>query len=104
MKLRPSVILAAAILMVLAVKAAVFVQLWQHPLLEPAGETDGAYYRHFAEMVAKGDLALSSKDSYFGQPPSAFFIAPLMALMLAIGVWPAWILGVINATVTRLFG
>jgi NADH-quinone oxidoreductase subunit M len=33
-----------------------------------------------------------------------FAIAPLMALMLAIGVWPAWILNVINATVVRLFG
>jgi NADH-quinone oxidoreductase subunit M len=31
-------------------------------------------------------------------------IAPLMVLMLAIGVWPAWILGVINTTVLRLFG
>jgi NADH-quinone oxidoreductase subunit M len=31
-------------------------------------------------------------------------IAPLMALMLWIGVWPAWILKVINQTVTRLFG
>ena len=31
-------------------------------------------------------------------------MAPLMALMLLIGVWPAWILSVINATVTRLFG
>jgi NADH-quinone oxidoreductase subunit M len=31
-------------------------------------------------------------------------IAPLMVLMLAIGVWPAWILDTINATVLRLFG
>jgi NADH-quinone oxidoreductase subunit M len=31
-------------------------------------------------------------------------IAPLMVLMLWIGVWPAWILNVINQTVTRLFG
>ena len=31
-------------------------------------------------------------------------MAPLMVLMLAIGVWPSWILGVINATVVRLFG
>jgi NADH-quinone oxidoreductase subunit M len=30
-------------------------------------------------------------------------IAPLMALMLAIGVWPAWILDVINKAVIRLF-
>ena len=28
-------------------------------------------------------------------------IAPLMALMLILGVWPAWLVGVINATVTR---
>lgn len=31
-------------------------------------------------------------------------IAPLMVLMLLIGVWPAWILDVINKTVLRLFG
>jgi NADH-quinone oxidoreductase subunit M len=31
-------------------------------------------------------------------------IAPLMVLMLWIGVWPAWILNVINQTVSRLFG
>jgi NADH-quinone oxidoreductase subunit M len=31
-------------------------------------------------------------------------IAPLMALMLALGVWPAWLVGVINEAVTRLLG
>ena len=31
-------------------------------------------------------------------------IAPLMILMLLIGVWPSWILTIINETVTRLFG
>jgi len=31
-------------------------------------------------------------------------IAPLMVLMLLIGVWPSWILNVINTTVLRLFG
>jgi NADH-quinone oxidoreductase subunit M len=31
-------------------------------------------------------------------------IAPLMVLMLVIGIWPAWIVSVINATVMRLFG
>jgi len=31
-------------------------------------------------------------------------VAPLLVLMLAIGVWPAWILEVINRTVVRLFG
>jgi NADH-quinone oxidoreductase subunit M len=31
-------------------------------------------------------------------------IAPLMVLMLVIGVWPSWIVRVINETVARLFG
>jgi NADH-quinone oxidoreductase subunit M len=31
-------------------------------------------------------------------------IAPLMLLMLLIGIWPSWILGVINNTILRLFG
>jgi len=31
-------------------------------------------------------------------------IAPLMVLMLWLGVWPAWLLGVINHAVTALFG
>jgi NADH-quinone oxidoreductase subunit M len=33
-----------------------------------------------------------------------FSIAPLMVLMLWIGVWPAWIVKVINQTVLRWFG
>jgi len=37
-------------------------------------------------------------------PREVLAIAPLMALMLWIGVWPAWIVGVINQTVLRLFG
>jgi NADH-quinone oxidoreductase subunit M len=31
-------------------------------------------------------------------------LAPLMALMLALGVWPAWLVNVINTTVTRWLG
>jgi NADH:ubiquinone oxidoreductase subunit 4 (subunit M) len=31
-------------------------------------------------------------------------VSPLMILMLAIGVWPGWILNMINASVTRLLG
>lgn len=33
-----------------------------------------------------------------------FVIAPLMVLMLWLGVWPAWLLSVINNTVTAIFG
>ncbi len=32
-----------------------------------------------------------------------FVMIPLMALMLAIGIWPAWILDVINKAVVALF-
>ena len=82
MKLRPSVILA--LLAVLAIKAAVLIQLGHHPLLEPAGELDGAYYRHFAEMVARGDVALTSQDSFLGLAPAPFMMAPLYIYFLAL--------------------
>src|SRR4051812_47670522 len=82
MKLRPSVILA--LLAVFAIKAAVLFQLGHHPLLEPTGEIDGAYYRHFGEMVSRGDLALTSRDSFLGQPPSAFMMAPLYIYFLGL--------------------
>jgi NADH-quinone oxidoreductase subunit M len=32
-----------------------------------------------------------------------FVIVPLMVLMLWIGIWPAWILEIINSTVSMLF-
>ena len=31
-------------------------------------------------------------------------LAPLVVLMLITGIWPNWILPIINQTVTRLFG
>ncbi len=37
-------------------------------------------------------------------PREVIAIAPLMVLMLLIGVWPMWLVDVINATVTRLLG
>ncbi len=82
MKLRLSVI--AALLAVLAIKLAVLLQLGHHPLLEPMGEIDGAYYRHFGEMVARGDIMLSSRDSFLGQPPAPFMIAPLYIYFLGL--------------------
>lgn len=82
MKLRPSVILA--LLAVLAIKVAVLFQLGHHPLLEPGGEIDGSYYRHFGEMVARGDIGLSSRDSFLGQPPAPFMMAPLYIYFLGL--------------------
>lgn len=31
-------------------------------------------------------------------------VAPLLAFMGFTGLWPAWILGLINETISRLFG
>jgi NADH:ubiquinone oxidoreductase subunit 4 (subunit M) len=31
-------------------------------------------------------------------------LAPLMVLMLAIGLYPFWLMGVINQSVTKLIG
>ena len=36
-------------------------------------------------------------------PREIFVIAPLMVMMLWIGVWPAWILNVINHAVSMIF-
>jgi NADH-quinone oxidoreductase subunit M len=35
-------------------------------------------------------------------PREVLAVAPLMALLIIIGVWPAWLVSVINATVARL--
>jgi NADH-quinone oxidoreductase subunit M len=35
-------------------------------------------------------------------PREVIAVAPLMALLVVVGVWPAWLVSVINATVTRL--
>jgi NADH-quinone oxidoreductase subunit M len=37
-------------------------------------------------------------------PREVIAVAPLMALLVVIGVWPAWLVSVINATVTRMLG
>lgn len=82
MKVRSSVVFA--LLLILAVKAAVLYQLGHHPLLDPVGELDGSYYRHLGEMVAGGDVTLSSADSFFGQQPPPFFLAPLYIYFLGL--------------------
>jgi NADH-quinone oxidoreductase subunit M len=48
------------------------------------------------EKWARHDMEINLRET--------LAIAPLMVLMLVIGVWPSWIVEVINATVLRLFG
>lgn len=81
MRTRSAALLALAI--VLALKLVVLASLGSHPLLEPAGELDGAYYRFFAEQVASGDVWLERPESFFGHPPPPFFVSPLYIYFLA---------------------
>jgi len=65
----------------------------------------GAYILKALHMVLQGPL----NEKWLGHKleinrREVLAIAPLMTLMLWIGVWPAWIVGVINKTVMRLFG
>ena len=56
------------------VKLVVLVQLWNHPLLQPHGELDTAYYVTLSQRVAsEGVLA----------PIGAFFVSPLYVYFLA---------------------
>ena len=64
----------------------------------------GAYILKAIKKVLHGPL----NEHWIGHlteinPREIFVMAPLMILMLWIGVWPNWILDVINRTVTMLF-
>jgi len=73
-----------ALAVVFSIKLGVLLSLGEHPLLVPGGDLDGAYYVHFAERVAGGDVWLQRPDSFFGQPPVPFFLAPLYIYVLAL--------------------
>jgi NADH-quinone oxidoreductase subunit M len=64
----------------------------------------GAYILKAIRFVLHGPL----NEHWVGHlseinPREVFVIVPLMILMLWIGIWPAWILDVINRAVTMLF-
>jgi NADH-quinone oxidoreductase subunit M len=65
----------------------------------------GAYILKGIKLTLHGPL----NEKWAGHPleigrREVIAIAPLMGLMFLIGVWPSWIVGVINQTVMRLFG
>jgi len=76
--------LVLALAGVFALKLVVLASLGSHPLLEPVGELDGAYYRFLAERVAGGDVWLTEPGSFFGRPAPAFFLSPLYIYFLAL--------------------
>jgi NADH-quinone oxidoreductase subunit M len=65
----------------------------------------GAYILKALKKVLHGPL--NEYWEHHGLPEINFrevvVMAPLMALILWIGVWPAWILNVINEAMKRLF-
>lgn len=65
----------------------------------------GAYILKALKMVLHGPMneSLAGHVSEIG-PREIFVIAPLMVLMLWIGVWPAWLLDLINRAVAMIFG
>jgi tetratricopeptide (TPR) repeat protein len=67
---RVALIAAAAVV----VKAVVLQQLWNHPLLQPQGELDTAYYVTLGRRVAS--------EGVFA-PTEAFFVSPLYVYFLA---------------------
>jgi NADH-quinone oxidoreductase subunit M len=65
----------------------------------------GAYILKGIKMVLHGPL----NEKWTGHPleinrREIIAMVPLMVFILIIGIWPSWILNVINPTITRLFG
>ncbi len=65
----------------------------------------GAYILKAILKVLHGPLNAKWHDHALEiAPREVVAMAPLLALMLALGVWPAWLVNVINEAVTRLLG
>ena len=64
----------------------------------------GAYLLKALKLVLHGPLNPEWKGIAEISTRERIVVFPLMALMLSIGLWPRWVLEVINATVTRLIG
>lgn len=70
---------ATVVATALAVKTAVLVQLGGHPLLQPLGELDSAFYVDLARRVADaGPLAVT--EPFFVSPLYVYFLAGIFAL------------------------
>jgi NADH-quinone oxidoreductase subunit M len=64
----------------------------------------GAYLLKALKLVLHGPLNPEWKGISEISTRERIVVFPLMVLMLSIGLWPRWVLEVINATVTRLIG
>lgn len=64
----------------------------------------GAYLLKALKLVLHGSLNPEWSEVPEISTRERLVVLPLMALMLSIGLWPRWVLEVINATVSRLAG
>jgi tetratricopeptide (TPR) repeat protein len=70
--------LVALLAAALAVKAVVLAQLHDHPLLQPHGDLDTAYYLELARRVAEGG-PLAVREPLFVSPLYVYFLAAILA-------------------------
>ena len=93
-----------------AVKLVVLVQLWDHPLLQPRGELDTAYYVALSTRIA-AEGVLASDAAFFVSPLYVYFLAAVFAaggsllaaqlIQIALG---AAAVGMLFATSRHWFG
>jgi tetratricopeptide (TPR) repeat protein len=70
----PWSLVALLVVTAFVIKLAVLLQLWDHPLLQPHGELDTAYYVSLGQRIAQEGLLA---------PIGAFFVSPLYVYFLA---------------------
>jgi Flp pilus assembly protein TadD/4-amino-4-deoxy-L-arabinose transferase-like glycosyltransferase len=103
---RVALVVAAAF----AVKLVVLMQLWNHPLLQPHGELDTAYYITLSKRIASEGV-LASIGAFFVSPLYVYFLAAVFAaggsllaaqlIQIALG---AVAVGLLLATAQHWFG
>jgi NADH-quinone oxidoreductase subunit M len=65
----------------------------------------GAYILKGIRAVLQGQADPHWKGHHLEiEPREVIALAPLVVLMLITGIWPAWIMPVINGTIAKLFG
>jgi tetratricopeptide (TPR) repeat protein len=92
------------------VKLVVLMQLWNHPLLQPHGELDTAYYIALGRRIAQ-DGVLAPIGAFFVSPLYVYFLAAVFAIggsllaaqLIQIGLG-ATAVGILFATARHWFG
>ncbi|MFA5909627.1 MAG: tetratricopeptide repeat protein [Vicinamibacterales bacterium] len=102
--------IAAIVTAAFVVKLVVLLQLWNHPLLQPHGELDTAYYVTLSRQIASAGV-LAPTGVFVVSPLYVYFLATvfaaggslLAALLVQIGLGAAAV-GLLFATARHWFG